>query len=92
MGKQLSENDPKEPKKSKYKYLTLVLKYFDKGNKTSYDVTEVTCTLLTALKTYNNNCNYDDARFDLYGMCVEEETDIADGKNDFIQSIKNMGE
>lgn len=83
---------PKEPKKAKYKYLTLVLRYFDKGNKNSYDVTEVVTSLLNTLKSFNQNCSYDDIRFDLYGLCVEEETDIAEAKNDYIRTIQKAEE
>lgn len=89
MAKEVENQDEKKQSKGKYKYLTLVLKYYDKGTKNSYDVTEVVTTLIESLRSYNHNCSYDDYRFDLYGICVEEETDIANAKNDFIKQIDN---
>ena len=91
MAKIISEA-PQESKKAKYKYVTLVLKYYDKGLKNSYDVTEVITSLLNTLKSYNQNCSYDDYKFDLYGVCVDEETDLADSKNDYIKSIESSEE
>lgn len=87
MAKAIENTEEKKPKKEKYKYLTLVLRYYDKGLKNSYDVTEVVTCMLESLKSFNKNANYDDYRFDLYGVCVEEETDMVDAKNAFVQSI-----
>lgn len=82
------ESNTKEtPKKTNFKYVTLVLKYFDKNPKTSHNVTDVICSLMNQLQVFNKNTGYDGVKFDLYGVCVEEDTDIAEAKNDFIKQI-----
>ena len=69
------------------KYLTVVLKYNDTNKKHSYDVTDFMFYIIESIKNYNENCSYDDYRFDLYGVCVDEDSEIAEQKNEYIRTI-----
>lgn len=69
------------------KYVTIVFKYFDKGRKNTWEVTDFITEILEQARAHNNNNNYDDIKFDLYGVCVEEDTEIAEAKNGFIKKI-----
>lgn len=68
-------------------YVTIVLRYFDKNKKTSHNVTDVMTALLEALQAYNKSTGYDGVKFELYGVCVEQDTDIAQAKNEAIKQI-----
>ena len=62
------------------KYLTVVLKYNDTNKKHSYDVTDFMFYIIESIKNYNENCSYD-------GVCVDEDSEIAEQKNEYIRTI-----
>lgn len=82
-----TEEKPKPKKQDKF--LTIVVKYTDTGKKNSYDVTDFMSYIIDAIKNYDDNCTYDDYRFDLYGICVEEDSEIAEQKNEYIRAINS---
>jgi hypothetical protein len=82
------ENDATPKKQDDMSYLTIVLRYYDKNKKTSHAVTDIIGQIIGAIQQQNKT-NYCDVKFDLYGVCVETETEIAQGKNEFIKQINS---
>ena len=68
-------------------YITIVLRYFEKNKKQSHNVTDVMTDLLNTLQSHNNSTGYDGIKFELYGVCVEQDSDIAQASNSFIKKI-----
>lgn len=82
------EKEDQKKQEPPYNYVTIVLRYFEKTKKNSHNVTDVLSTLLESLQIYNQKQGYDGTKFELYGVVVESDSDIAQSKNDLIKEIK----
>lgn len=56
-------------------YVTIVFKYYETDKKSAHNVTDLLSVVLEAVKQHNRS-NYNNTKFELYGISVEQESEI----------------